>query len=112
MNLQQRTEAFVQLGKIINTYLGNYTNENDINSEILESFSHKINYTIEQAFYQNGWFTKENVLKSLTELAANLNKEELENWLKKYEELKTQKSPKNIGIIMAGIFQWLGFTIC
>jgi hypothetical protein len=109
MNLQQRTEAFVHLGKIINTYIGNYTNENDINSEILEAFSHKINYTIEQAFYQNGWFIKENVLKSLTEVAANLKKEELENWLKKYEELNTQKSPKNIGIIMAGNIPMVGF---
>lgn len=110
MNLQQRTNTFVQLGEVINAYLGNSAFENDINAELLTSYYEKINQTIEQAFYQNGWFTKDNVLKSLSEIAAMLNKQELEKWLEKYNSLLYKNhTPKNIGIIMAGNIPMVGF---
>ncbi len=110
MNLQQRAQAFVQLGEIINTYLGNNTDENDVSNEQLSTYYQKIHYTIEQAYYQNGWFTKENVLKSLAEIASMLNRKELEKWLNKYQnELNKPVSPKNIGIIMAGNIPMVGF---
>lgn len=109
MNLQQRTEAFVQLGEIINAYLGNSAEENDVNAESIGIFYEKLNLTIEQTFYQNGWFTKDNVLKSLSEIAAMLKSDELETWLKNYEKLKAANSPKNIGIIMAGNIPMVGF---
>lgn len=109
MNLQQRTEAFVQLGEIINAYLGNSAEENDVNAESIGIYYEKLNLTIEQAFYQNGWFTKDNVLKSLSEIAAMLKRDELETWLKNYEKLKAANSPKNIGIIMAGNIPMVGF---
>lgn len=110
MNLQQRTEAFVQLGEIINAYLGNTAEENDLNTDQKADFYEKMNQTIEQAYYQNGWFTKENVLKSLSEIASLLSKQELENWLTTYKEkLNISRSPKNIGIIMAGNIPMVSF---
>ncbi|MFN7015017.1 MAG: acyl-CoA reductase, partial [Bacteroidia bacterium] len=110
MNLKQRIDAFVQLGEIINAYLGNSAYENNVNTDLLPTYYEKINQTIEQAFYQNGWFTKENVLKSLSEIAEKLNKQDIEKWLEKYHSLfNDNHAPKNIGIIMAGNIPMVGF---
>lgn len=110
MNIQQRTEAFVQLGNIINAYLGNTDDENDLYIDQTAEIYKKMNHAIEQAYYQNGWFTKENVLKSLSEIASMLSKQELENWLISYKEkLNILCEPKNIGIIMAGNIPMVGF---
>ncbi|MFN4234321.1 MAG: acyl-CoA reductase [Bacteroidia bacterium] len=107
MNLKQRTEAFVQLGHIINFYLGNSFDDNDVETDKLLNNLPKINQVIEQAYYQNGWFTKDNVHKSLFQIAQMLQKKELEQWLNSYTF--KDNAPKNIGIIMAGNIPMVGF---
>lgn len=54
----------------------------------------------------NGWFTKENVRKSLFEIGTNLTKEKLTEWLKPY---RYSNSPKSVAIIMAGNIPLVGF---
>lgn len=54
----------------------------------------------------NGWFTIEEVKRSLMSLAKMLNKTDLEQWFKKIE---IQKNPKKIGLILAGNIPLVGF---
>ena len=54
----------------------------------------------------NGWFSKENVRKSLLELGLRLNKEELSIWLKDYSY---SEKPKKVALIMAGNIPLVGF---
>lgn len=109
MNLKQRIAAFVQLKEIINVYLGNTDEIADNQIEAASIFYEKINYTIEQAYFQNGWFTKENVIKAFSEIADMLHKQQIEKWLQHYPVEKFNKTSKNIGIIMAGNIPMVGF---
>ena len=54
----------------------------------------------------NGWFTKENVRKSLLELGNRLNESELQEWTARYS---FSSNPKTIALIMAGNIPLVGF---
>ena len=54
----------------------------------------------------NGWFSKENVRKSLLELGLRLNEIELNDWLNNYSYAS---SPKKVALIMAGNIPLVGF---
>jgi len=54
----------------------------------------------------NGWFTIEEVEKSLASLAKMLNKQDLEQWFK---NIKLNENPKKVGLILAGNIPLVGF---
>jgi hypothetical protein len=56
----------------------------------------------------NAWFTEENVRHRLESIAANLDKEVMEQWLSKYS-LPNSDSGKTIGVIAAGNIPLAGF---
>jgi hypothetical protein len=57
----------------------------------------------------NNWFTKENTLNALKNIATYfLNKNELENWLSNYEVNSTD-NPKTIAIVAAGNIPMVAF---
>ncbi len=66
----------------------------------------KLQEIINKQFVLNGWFSKENVLQSLSSLGNQLSKENLTTWLNDYTYTST---PKRIGIIMAGNIPLVGF---
>ena len=66
----------------------------------------KLQEIINKQFVLNGWFSKENVLQSLSSLGNQLTKENLTTWLNDYTYTST---PKRIGIIMAGNIPLVGF---
>ncbi len=66
----------------------------------------KIQHIIIRQFSYNGWFSKENVLQSLTSLGKLLTEDKITTWLKEYTYTST---PKRIGIIMAGNIPLVGF---
>ena len=90
MQLNQRINAFVNLGKFLK----------EIASEKEESILQKV-----QA--ENGWFTQENINFALNSWSEALSKENLQQWVSKYKIEET--NPKTIAIIMAGNIPLVGF---
>jgi hypothetical protein len=91
MNLQQRIEAAVFLGKTIL--------EGD---EYLDAVIHRTSF-------HNPWLTKENQHQALKAIAEKfLKRDALENWVSKYH-IEDQPNTKIVGLIMAGNIPVVGF---
>ncbi len=107
MNLQQRIDAFVKLGdffKQFSTAQINKTDNSEFNTKLFDAFKMQI----ERSKEFNGWFTEENVLKSIESWSASLCSDNLHKWTSKYN-FDILENPKNIAIIMAGNIPLVGF---
>ena len=107
MNLNQRIEAFANLGD----FLGQFTTkeivkkeDSNFNSLFFDAFKMQI----ERAQEFNGWFTKDNVLKAFESWNEALTLDNLKTWTSNYK-FKENKTPKNIAVIMAGNIPLVGF---
>jgi hypothetical protein len=99
MKLQQRIEAFAELGAIIRESLsGKETKKGSGLYELIQN-QHLI----------NPWFTPENVTAAAEAISAELTAENLSRWTGSYPQLQQDKSPVNVGIIMAGNIPLAGF---
>jgi hypothetical protein len=86
MNLAQRVEAFVSLGKNLD----------------------KIPPTaIVQAKNHNQWFDEKNIIKAIEGVSRYLQAEKLENWIKRYPLLSMP--PQKVAVVMAGNVPLVGF---
>ncbi len=104
MNLKQRTEAFVHLGKIMQTLADEtFQAEVGLTREEFDAYQE----LIQRAKHYNAWFVEENVREQMRSLASMLEKESLSAWLKKYAP--EPKAPKKVAIIMAGNIPLVGF---
>jgi hypothetical protein len=96
---------FVQLGKVC----GELGNRNDCKSFEIgvtsEEFE-KLEYIVNRQFVFNGWFTKENVERSLLDWSNLLTEVKMNNWLANYTVSENRKS---VGVIMAGNIPLVGF---
>ncbi len=91
MNIQERIELIVQLGKYLQSNDNNWTLAKQIASQ------------------KNGWFTENFIQHAANQIAINFcNKNELQKWTAHYH-LDDNISPKNIGIVMAGNIPMVGF---
>lgn len=99
MNLEQRIQSFEILSVFLQDFLNNKNNPRKIWYDKLEQ---KIN----ESFLYNGWFTIENVKKSISGIISLLNPNNL-NSLK--EDNYEVKIPKTIALIMAGNIPAVGF---
>lgn len=54
----------------------------------------------------NGWFTIEEVERSMVSLAKMLHKKDLEQW---FQHIEIKKTPKKVGLILAGNIPLVGF---
>lgn len=61
-----------------------------------------------EAYQKNNWFTEPNVRMALSELADQLTDAKLSSWLSAYT-LDATKTPKRVGVIMAGNLPVVGF---
>jgi hypothetical protein len=92
MKLQERLALLVKLG----AYLKEDTTARQL--------------AIAQTERNNRWLTKENSLSALLTFATEfLNTEYLEAWVKDYPKLEEEKSPKKIGLVLAGNIPGVGF---
>ncbi len=91
MQLNQRINAFVELGK----FLGKIESENEFES------------ILRKAEAENGWFTQENIKFALKSWGDALSKENLQRWISKYKIEDIE--PKTVAIIMAGNIPLVGF---
>ena len=84
MNIEERIESFVVLGKIL--------------SEALElhngNFTQRLNTLIENQNKRNPWFTPENVKTAVSAIASELTRENLTKWTNGYPALKENKNSK------------------
>lgn len=106
MHLQQRINAFAQLGIFLSQFnrSGILKQEGILHNDIFfDGFKHQIKLAGEH----NGWFTQENVLFAIESWAAILKESALTSWLTYYDISKVH--PKTVAIIMAGNIPLVGF---
>jgi hypothetical protein len=97
MVLQERIDAFVELGKNLQELLdGNSPTKGSDLGKILE------------ASVYNEWFTKEHIKFSLKAIAESLTSENIANWLSKYPKIEKAFN-KKIGVVTAGNIPLVGF---
>jgi hypothetical protein len=91
MTLEERIEAFAKLGEKIKK----------LDKEAFESLASKVQNN-------NTWFTPVQTEYALQAMSVNLQKENLESWLKPYD-LNPVQNMKSIGVLMAGNVPAVGF---
>lgn len=105
MERNEIIKGFSQLGKLMQQ-LGANQEWPGFASGVTEEEYLKLNTIINRQISYNGWFTKENVRKSLSALGGLLNEDGLSEWSKNYG---FSKKPKDIALIMAGNIPLVGF---
>ncbi|TVZ51057.1 acyl-CoA reductase [Dokdonia sp. Hel_I_53] len=109
MTLQQRINAFSELGKFLSQFSRETISQKEgvpYNDLFFDGMIHQIKL----AQQSNGWFTKENVLFAIEGWANTLTEENLTKWLIPYKErFPKQQSAKIIAVIMAGNIPLVGF---
>lgn len=91
MQLKERINAFVQLGKLLGEIEQNPAFDN----------------ILKKAEAENGWFTPENILFAIKSWAEALSEENLQKWVSNYDIGET--TPKTVAIVMAGNVPVVGF---
>ncbi len=105
MSIENRIEAFEQLGSLLIDVAKNTNQEIQQNSKLNE-----LNQLVTDAPHYNGWFIQDNVRHMLLSIGESLTKSNLEKWIKPYQEkLLIDKKPKTIGVVMAGNVPLVGF---
>ncbi len=105
MKQKEIESGFAQLGKLMRA-LGNNDEWKDFTVGVTQSEYDTLIGIINRQVSYNGWFTKENVRKSLLNLGNQLTEENLTSWTANYSFSNT---PKRIGLIMAGNIPLVGF---
>ncbi len=106
MNLEQRINAFEELGKFLSQFSDtNFKKLENIqyNDLFFDGFKHQIKLAEEH----NGWFTTENIVFALKNWSEALTKTNLQTWLNNYNLNNVVQ--KKIAIVMAGNIPLVGF---
>ena len=106
MNLEQRNNAFTELGKFLSQFSQEKVEklENVKHNDLFfDGFKHQIKLAQEY----NGWFTNSNILFSIEGWSKILINNNLNKWLEKYSF--NSVNSKKIAIIMAGNIPLVGF---
>ncbi|MGI5913109.1 MAG: acyl-CoA reductase [Bacteroidales bacterium] len=98
MELNKRIETFAKLGEILR----------DTGRCIKNNYNGELLAIVEQSHFKNGWFTPDNVRRSISSIAGTLTMENLYKWMSVYPIVETTRV-KNIGVIMAGNIPLVGF---
>ncbi|MDT0554909.1 acyl-CoA reductase [Patiriisocius hiemis] len=106
MQLQQRINAFAQLGTFLNQFRENIPVK-DESLSLNDIFYEKMEACITTAHMQNSWFTPDNLAFTFKAWGGILTKQNLEKWYSIYniEDIK----PKTVATIMAGNIPLVGF---
>ena len=119
-SLYQRKQAFSKLGVYLRLFAEVPIDESRV-EDLFNKFSsgnlteiqaiHKqiLNY-IEFSTHANQWFTHDFLINAIRSIGESLSLEKLDQWLKKYEaQIKSNNSPKAVGVVMAGNLPLVGF---
>lgn len=106
MDLRQRINAFVELGKFLKQFSTDPFEENNAvlhNNLFFDGFKHQIKIAQEH----NAWFTRENLIFSFNGWSKSLTESNITQWLNNYNF--NNVNPKKVAIIMAGNIPLVGF---
>ncbi|MFC5195180.1 acyl-CoA reductase [Bizionia hallyeonensis] len=106
MDLRQRINAFVELGKFLKQFSTDPFEENNAvlhNNLFFDGFKHQIKIAQEH----NAWFTRENLIFSFNGWSKSLTESNINQWLNNYNF--NNVNPKKVAIIMAGNIPLVGF---
>ena len=106
MTFEQRISAFNELGQFFNFIINNDSIKDAELTEKFENWKEEAEYAVSDAEAYNNWFTKDNITLALKSWSEALTTDNLLAWTKDYPFAKT---PKNVGIIMAGNLPLVGF---
>jgi len=101
MNLNERIETFVKFGRFLSGL-------KDKNSNFMKEELEILNIKIKSVEQNNNWFTRENILTSLTNLSTQLSVDNFDAWLTPYN-LNNTESNKKVLLVMAGNIPLVGF---
>jgi len=107
MQLQQRINAFAQLG----TFLLQFAEENPTkNPSVLhnESFFAEMQHALQLAKSRNTWFTEDNLRFTCKSWGEALTVSNIAEWLSEYT-ISEKNSEKRVAIVMAGNIPLVGF---
>ena len=105
MSLEKRIKDFVQLGLFLKQFKSE--EKDPAVTEINNKFYDEFEYLILRQKAYNGWFDKDFVVKSVTQIGESLTKENLTDWLADYSV--SDGANKTVGVIMAGNIPLVGF---
>lgn len=106
MNINQRINAFVQLGTFLSQFI--CREEPQIDNPLNEKYYNQFDRLIQDISIENRWFTTEHVRYSLKGISHFLKRESLEAWTQEYT-IENENSGKCIAVIMAGNIPMVGF---
>jgi Acyl-CoA reductase (LuxC) len=106
MNLNKRIQAFTQLGLVLQAA----GTGKEWNNEFLVSQKKYDQFLalIETVHVYNGWFNKENVLRSVNGIAFMLKENKIMQWIEQYN-ISNAETSKNIAVIAAGNIPLVSF---
>lgn len=106
MTLEHKKDVFIALGKFLSQFSKNETIKNPLvlNNDL---FFNDFQDLIALSQSHNGWYTPEQVYFALQSWSEALTKENLDQWLSKYEINTT--NPKTVGLVLAGNIPLVGF---
>ena len=105
MKQKEIIDGFAQLGKLM-CALGENKDWSSFEIGVTQVEYESLQTLVNRQISYNGWFTKENVRKSLLEMGKRLSLEELTEWSREYSYVDM---PKKIALIMAGNIPLVGF---
>lgn len=108
MTLDNRIKAFISLGRFLKQFAagGKKDESNSLNALFYEDMEE----LIKTVHVHNQWFTEENVRNAFGALADSLEETALLDWISIYiKDLKAEKEPKRVAVIMAGNIPMVGF---
>ncbi|MFO7869703.1 MAG: acyl-CoA reductase [Bacteroidales bacterium] len=94
MNISERSNAFIELGNVLAKKCDTLSDAEFI-------------AVITKAEQKNPWFTYNNIITALSEIADMLHKNEVHQWIAQYSFSAHQ--PKRVAVIMAGNIPAVGF---
>ena len=106
MDVKQRIQAFVQLGRQLSYFKNSQPwpgYESGLGEDEYEHFSS----LLPSIKHHNGWFTEEEVRRAIAGITHMLDAGKLQTWTSRYDLDRT--GGKQVGIIMAGNIPMVGF---
>ncbi len=96
---ENKISGLEKLGEFIQNFLKN-------DGEHYNEKEERLAYLMTRSEIENPWFTQENQRYNLQQWASLFTKDNIEKWLSKYQLSKT---PKRVGLILAGNIPLVGF---
>ncbi len=106
MTINQRKKTLISLGKLLALFKKDKIDNRDLPKKY-NPYIEAIQHIIKHSHEQNAWFTKENILFALQSWADALTPKKIDKWLDNYTF--NEKTPKTVGVIMAGNIPLVGF---